>query len=332
MNFLKKYLYHPVKNFIAKNYLALLRKVTDIKVIGITGSAGKTSVKEIIAAILKEDAPTVWSKANIDPVYNISSTILRCTLKTKYLVLEMGVEHKGEMEFYLSLATPDIGVMTNIFPAHTEFFGDIEGVFKEKSVLVRNTDYAVLNKNDSRLYQLGKSLKSKVYWFGTSGNLIDQNLEAAKAVAKILKISDSQIGHGLKNYKSQPHRLNLIKHPSGAFILDDTYNSNPEAFIASLKYFLKIAGKNTKVAVVGDMLELGRQEISEHKRIGNEIRKNNFNKVISVGRLAKYVSDDNFPTWDKAVEPVRRYLQPNIYIFIKGSRSIGLDRLVDQLL
>lgn len=132
---IKKTIYHPIKNLIANNYLFFLRKFTNIKVIAITGSAGKTTTKEMVTSILKQVAPTVWTKDNIDPVYNIPATILRCTPWTKYLILEMSVEYPGEMDFYLWLAKPDIGVITNIFPTHTEFFGDADGVLKVQSVL-----------------------------------------------------------------------------------------------------------------------------------------------------------------------------------------------------
>ena len=98
---LKKWIFHPIKRRIAKLYLLILRKFSGIRVIGITGSTGKTTTKEMLASILKLDGKTVYTIANIDPVYNIPTTILKCNLKTKYLILEMGVEYPGEMDFYL---------------------------------------------------------------------------------------------------------------------------------------------------------------------------------------------------------------------------------------
>src|SRR3989344_2587811 len=142
---MKKILIHPIKRRISKLYLIFLRRFFGLKVIGITGSAGKTSTKEMIISILSLKARTVASFANIDPVYNIPTTILRCTPLTKYLVLEMGVEYPNEMDFYLWLVKPDVGVITNIFPTHTLFLKDIEGVYKEKSKLIKNTKIAILN-------------------------------------------------------------------------------------------------------------------------------------------------------------------------------------------
>ena len=116
---IKRYLYHPLKRRVAKYYLALLKKYGGLKVIGITGSAGKTTAKEMLASILKLQGKTVYSHANIDPVYNIPATILKCPPWAKYLVLEMGVEYPGEMDSYLNIAPPDIGVILNVYLTHT---------------------------------------------------------------------------------------------------------------------------------------------------------------------------------------------------------------------
>lgn len=327
MKIFKKYIYHPIKNLIAKYYLVFLRIFTDIKVIGITGSAGKTTTKEMVASILKENGNTVYSRDNIDPVFNIPSTILRCTSLTKYLILEMGIEYPNEMDFYLWLVKPDIGVITNIFPTHTLYLGDIEGVFNEKSKLVKNTKIAVLNSGDKYLSKLKFTLKAKEFWFKNGDNAIETNKNIATKIAEILNIKTTNI-----RYDSPGHRLEIIKHKSGAVILDDTYNSNPEAFLSSLKYFNKIAGKNTKIAVIGDMLELGKIEEEEHKRISTELKKYDFEKVIGVGKLVKFITNDVYESCSGAVPEVKKYLKPKTYILVKGSRSIGLDKLVDAIL
>ena len=255
MNRVKKYLYHPIKRKIAKYYLAFLRKVFGLKVIGITGSAGKTTTKEMLASILKLKTKTVFSYANIDPVYNIPTTILKCFPWTKYMVIEMGVEYPGEMDYYLWLAKPDVGVITNIYPTHTQFFKNIDGVFAEKAKLIKNLkvdDVAVLNIDDRYLKDLGKLTKSRIIWFGkdsevmstdevitddfhTGFNLIFnnetedkvyvdlnitgkqfiQNALAASAVAKVYGFSLKEIKRGLESFQSQDHRMKIVKHKSG---------------------------------------------------------------------------------------------------------------------
>ncbi|MCX6705684.1 MAG: Mur ligase family protein [Candidatus Woesebacteria bacterium] len=325
---IKKWIIHPIKRRVAKYYLFFLRRVTGLKVIGITGSAGKTTTKEMLASILKLNGKTVYTVANIDPVYNIPTTILKCTPRTKYLILEMGVEYPGEMDFYLWLAKPDVGVITNIYPTHTEFFGDIEGVLKEKSKLVKFLDksgFAVLNKTNSRLKSLINKIEAKIIWFN------GENSDAAKAVANIFGVSAENIEKGLKNYDKPRHRYEIIKHKSGAVIFDDSYNSNPEALLTTLKKFNQLAGKNKKIAVLGDMLELGKLEKSEHIRIGIEVKKYNFEKVFGVGKSVKYITSKIYNNALDVLPELRPMLKKDVYVLIKGSRSIGLDQVVDKL-
>jgi UDP-N-acetylmuramoyl-tripeptide--D-alanyl-D-alanine ligase len=330
---------HPIKRRIAKYYLFFLRKFTGIKVIGITGSAGKTTTKEMLASILKLKGNTVYTVANIDPVFNIPTTILKCNLGTKYLILEMGVEYPGEMDFYLWLAKPDIGVITNIFPTHTEFLGDIDGVLKEKSKLVKafsKDDYAVLNKTDFRLKTLTSKIEAKIIWFD------GENSDAARKVAEIFSVSEKDIEEGLKNYDRPKHRFEIIKHKSGAIIFDDSYNSNPEALLATLRKFDGLAGKNIKIAVLGDMKELGKIEEKEHRRVGKEIAKSNFNIVVGVGSAIKHLLDEvksgskdtetyHFQKAEDVLPKLKSMLKKDTYVLIKGSRSVGLDKVVEGL-
>jgi UDP-N-acetylmuramoyl-tripeptide--D-alanyl-D-alanine ligase len=344
VNFLKKWLIHPVKRRLARWYLILLQKFTNIKVIGITGSAGKTTTKEMIGSIFGESAKTIFSKENIDPVYNIPSTILRTPPGTRYLILEMGIEYPGEMDFYLWLAKPDVGVITNIFPTHTEFLGSIEGVLKEKSKLLKalpEDGTAVLNSSDRLLKGLSDNLKSKIVWFQGNLNPFIQNENAARAVAKVFKIKDSDVKKGLSEYKNPPHRLEIIKHPSGTVILDDSYNSNPWAAITTLNYFNSLA-KGKKIAVLGDMLELGKFDEEGHRLLGREVAKSGFSAVIGVGKSSAFLLDEvrkesksteTFIYTDpmSALPVVRSFLGKNTFILVKGSRSIGLDKIIEKL-
>lgn len=324
-------LIHPIKRRISKCYVNILQKVFRLTVIGITGSAGKTTTKEMVAGILKLNGNTVWSKDNIDPIFNIPTTILRCTPFTKYLILEMGVEYPNEMDFYLWLVKPDIGLITNIFPTHTLFFGDENGVLKEKSKLAKNVKIAILNENNKYLKKLKFSLKAKEVWFTESVNAIETNSNAARKVAETLNISKAMIDKGLSEYQNPKHRLELIHHKSGAVILDDTYNSNPEAVISTLKYFNQIAGTNIKIVILGDMLELGKLEESEHLRIKSELKKYKIEKVFGVGKSVKLITTNTFSNSLELLPEIKKYLAPKTYILVKGSRSIGLDKLVDKL-
>lgn len=343
-NFISQWLVHPIKRRLARYYLKLIRKYTDITVIGVTGSAGKSTTVQMIASILKNKGLTVATPPSIDPVYNIPNTILKVGPKTKYLVLEMSVEYPGEMDFYLWLAKPDIGVITNIFPAHTEFLGDINGVLKEKGKLISGlpeNGIAVLNSSDKKLVGLAKKTKVKVVWFEGRGNLLVQNSSAASKVAGILGVKPEAIKRGLASYERPKHRLEVVKSKSGAIILDDSYNSNPGAMLATLHYFNKIA-KGKKIAVLGDMLELGDLEESEHRRVGKEIAKSNFAAVIGVGKAVKFLLMEAkkgsketktylFPEAMETLPVLSSLIDKDSCVLIKGSRSIGLDKVVDAL-
>lgn len=326
--------YHPVKRRIAKYYVYFLQKYFGLTIIGITGSAGKTTTKEMLAGILKLSGNTVWSKDNIDPVYNIPSTILKCFIDTKYLVLEMGVEYPDEMDFYLWIVKPKIGVVTNIFPTHTEFFGDEKGVAKEKQKLVNSlpsNGFVVLNPKNIYTKNMARDIKAKVFYFDINVDPVITNSNTARKIAEILKIPDEIIIKGLNNYESPKHRLSWFKHKSGAVILDDTYNSNPEALLSTLRVFNKQAEKNIKIAVIGDMLELGKLEEKEHKKIGLAIKKYKFNKILGVGKAVKFITPDIYSNVEEAWPVLKKFLKPNTYILLKGSRSIGLDKIVDKL-
>lgn len=322
--------YHPIKRRFVRLYVKFLQYFFGLKVIAVTGSAGKTSVKETIASILSLNGKTIYSLDNIDPIFNIPNTILRCRPNTKYLVLEFGVEYPNEMDFYLWLVKPETGVITNIFPTHTLYFGDRQGVFIEKKKLVENTKFAVLNSNDEYLITLKNKLNSRISWFNVGKTFIDTNINAAVSVAKIYKVNEQYIKRGVENRETLKHRFSIINHKSGAVIVDDTYNSNPEAFIQSINYFNKLAGKNKKILVIGDMLELGDIAKSEHLRIARYLKKGKYQKIFGVGDLVKNITN-NIYDLKSIVKQLETYLKPKTYIFLKGSRSIHLDTVVDQL-
>ncbi len=316
-----------------------MQRLTDIKVIGVTGSAGKSTTVQMIASILRQKGTVAATPPSIDPIYNVPNTILKCLPGTKFLVLEMSVEYQGEMDYYLWLARTDVGIITNIFPTHTEFLGNIDGVLKEKSKLVLSLPKegtAVLNGEDSRLKSLKNKIKARIVWFK------GENTDTARAAAKIFGISEDNIERGLKNYIRPKHRWEVIKLKSGAVVLDDSYNSNPEALLETLRKFNKLAGSNTKIAVLGDMKELGEIEESEHRRVGKEIASSGFKVVMGVGTpirfLLKEVSKGSrgtkthlFSNQEEVLPALLPLFKKEVYVLIKGSRSIGLDKLVDKL-
>src|SRR3990167_7005050 len=376
--YLYKLLIHPIKRRVAKCYLVLLRKVFGIKVVGITGSAGKSTTKEMAASILGESGKTVASYANFDPVFNIPSTILKCSPQTRFLVLEMGVEYPGEMDFYLWLAKPDIGLITNIHPAHTEFFKNIQGIGQEKGKLVRvlnSKGYAVLNKENKNLRELSREVKAKIVWYGKGGEIEAENITyaggsgsiftlvidknklvvqlpivgeqfvnnalGASAIALCLGIRPQDIKKGLEKFKPLEHSMATQVLKGGALLLDDSYNNNPEAAKEALKTLKKVAGQRKMIVVFGDMLELGSLSPSAHKELGKTISSMGVDSIIGVGKASKDLITTAKPnlgdnaTWvanaDQVLAVLKPLLKRDTVVLIKGSRGVGLDRLVAKL-
>jgi UDP-N-acetylmuramoyl-tripeptide--D-alanyl-D-alanine ligase len=377
--YFRKWLVHPIKRRMARYYVRVLQKIFDLTVIGITGSAGKTSTKDMTFSILKQKGKTVASYKNIDPVYNIPTTILKCRPWTKYLVLEMGVEFPGEMDYYLWLARPDIGVITNVYPTHTEFFGNVLGVVKEKAKLIQSLSKkgtAVLNIENLYLRKIAKVTKAKVVWYGAKSDISAENLSldeslrnkytlkiglskiniqipllgsqfvsnslAAAAVGSICQVPIKSIKKGLKSFEAPEHRMRPIKLRSGCLILDDSYNNNPEAAKEALNTLKLVAQDKKKVVVMGDMLELGKLEKRYHKLIGKLIGTLGINYLIGVGFASKELVKEASKTmkkksfwwvkdWREVLPILNSLLKKQTVVLIKGSRSIGLDNVIQEL-
>ena len=339
-----QWLIHPIKRRLARWYLKLLKKFTDIKIIAVTGSAGKSTTSQMIFSILENAGRTISTLPGLDSVFNIPNTILRTPWGTKFIILEMSVEYPGEMDYYLWLAKPDIGVIINIYPTHLQFLGNIEGVLKEKGKLILNlseSGVAFLNSGDQNLVKFAKKINKKIVWFHPNPDPIIQNSLAAESVATYLGISRVSVRRGIENYKKPPHRLDILKLKNGTVILDDTYSSNPKSALSTLRYFNKITNEK-KIAVLGDMLELGKYDEQAHRELGREIAKLNFEVVVGVGKSAKFLIDEVnkkskktktylFSNTESATQTVKELIKKNASVLVKGSRSIGLDRLIAKL-
>lgn len=362
---------HPIKRRFVRLYLKFLKMFTRITVIGITGSAGKSTMVQMLASVLRQSNKVCATPPSIDPVYNIPNTMAKCPVGTRYLILEMSVEYPNEMDYYLWLAKPDIGMILNIYPTHTQFFKDEAGVFKEKRKLVdalSKNDIAILNRDDKRLKSLVRTTRAKVVLFGKdnyevkSGNEFTlkigeskldvqlpilgeqfiQNAIAAATCARQLGASLVEIKHGLESFTPPEHRMRIIKHISGAVILDDTYNNNPQAAKEALKTFGDFAADKKKIIVMGDMLELGTLEEKYHQQIGEIIGKMNVDFLIGVGLASKTMVEAasqklgrTKTRWVSHQSKVMSHLSPllakNSAVLIKGSRSIHLENLVARL-
>lgn len=293
---------------IAKSY----RERFHIPVIGITGSNGKTTTKDMIASVLQERYRTLKSEGNLNNTIGLPLTVFKLSKLHEALVLEMGISIPGEMSRLVDIAKPNISVITNISPTHLEFLGSIEGVVAEKSILARSTDIGVLNADDPNVVSMRNGVDGKTIFYGIKEPadvmaddidmdqygkpkfrlIVKTNVEGeidihipsigkhnvynalrAASVGAILGIELNLIKKALEMYQPMGMRMQRLDI-EGITIIDDTYNSNPASLIAAVDFLLTIDNIGKKVLVVGDMLELGEHSDKLHADVGNYIGMN----------------------------------------------------------
>lgn len=368
---------HKSKTALAKNYLKLLTK---IEVIGVAGSVGKTLTQNTIYSVLSQKYPTVVGEENLDPTFRIPKTILKAKPWHKYLILEYGIEHPGEMEYYLELAAPKYAVMTTISEEHTKYFRDLDGVISEESKFIKNlpkTSYALLNADDKQSHNLSKHTKATVVWCGAHAKKgikishYSQNLNgskfrihyggdmasvkskivgkhqltsiyAAATIGVLAGLTLKQIARGISQTVPPSKRLNL-KITDHVNILDDTYNSSPKAAQESIKTLVELGKGLKKIAVLGEMKDLGDLSAISHKELGEFIAKNRIYLLLTVGKVAQTIAQAAqkagfrgkilmVKNTKEALIALKPFSGKKSLILIKGSRHEHLERVVMGLM
>ena len=320
-----------------------------IPVIGVTGSVGKTTTKDMIASILSQAMPTLKNEENFNNEIGVPLTLLKLAKKHKAAVIEMAMQRLGEIEALARIVKPTIAVITNIGEAHLEFLKTQKNVAKAKAEIfkfLRRENYAVINQDDEYYEHLRSRVKgqgSRIINFGIlekanvspkaltgiklplPGEHNVYNALAAIAVAKILKINRRAVKKGLESFRPSGQRMETISQPDGTKIIDDTYNANPQSMAAALKTLAGIEGR--KVAVLGDMLELGKSAKSAHKKIIQLAPHLKINKIFTFGRL-----------WPKTnmnkkllIKKLKKFIRPRDIILVKGSRGMKMEAVVEAL-
>ncbi|WP_339061274.1 UDP-N-acetylmuramoyl-tripeptide--D-alanyl-D-alanine ligase [Tepidibacillus marianensis] len=304
--------------------------ILNIPVVGITGSAGKTTTKEMTASILQQRWKVFKTKGNANTYKNTMNYVQMIQPYHGAVVLEFGMFHLGGIRKHCQIIQPNIGVITNVGTAHIgNFNGKIEGIARAKSELIQNmkqTGTLILNADDdnSRLLQTkgfrGKILtiginkpanyqakkvkfvnrgmvfelpmKGKVqsFYIPTFGVHNVYNALSAIAVADQLGLTVEMIKQGLQTYARPYRRLNVISLANGIKVIDDTYSANPHAMKAAIKVTTDI-GNGNKIAVLGTMLEMGKYSVKAHKDVGRYIAKYKFDYLYTYGQQAKYIAD-----------------------------------------
>ncbi len=304
---------------------ALWRGKFRATVIGISGSNGKTTSKEMLAAILEREGLTLKNPGNLNNAIGLSLSLFSLNEAHRFAVMEMGMNHLGEIARLCQIANPSIGLLTNIGPAHLEGLGSISMIAKAKGELFEALDvnhWAVINYDDPRIRELANSCRAKKITFGLDRNaevraqrlsLTSQevrfriylreeqeeivlpipgehnisNALGAAATAITLGLSLEKIRKGLEGFIPPVHRLQLKKGTRGVQLLDDSYNANPESLKAALTTFQDFRQGGRGGLVLGDMLELGSEAAEAHGEIGRMIGKMGVDYLLTVGTLSR---------------------------------------------
>jgi len=348
-NLVLHWLIHPVKRRLAKYYLWVLQRFFGLKVIALTGSAGKTTTKLLLHAAFSSAGPTVSTADSVTSTYNLPTTILKATPATKYLILEMGVEYPGDMDFYTWLARPDIAIILNVNRTHTHYLGSIASVAHEKSKLFASLPpggIAVFPADDPHI---APPINAKSMTFGLSGNaycqilsskiqpnlttkiklLINQqpvtyslgllgehlaaNLAATVSCTYALGLNPDSFTSAFTHLEPAAHRLRPKQLKSGALIIDDTYNANPLAVTQSFATLMTLAKllKKTPVFVFGQMNELGQYEQSAHTEIGILIKKSGLKHLLCHGPATRHtLKSAGFGDYYESKDRLVRALRP----------------------
>lgn len=331
--------FHLLKIQLAKQYAKLYPQ--DL-FIGVTGSVGKTSCVSACLAVLSQKYKTISTKPNLDSVLNIPETILKLNPSVKRVILEMGVEYKGEMDFYLSLVKPKTIILTKVSNAHNETLGDIKEILQEKGKLIESLEkggVALLNFDDINSKNLALNCKGNVLYYGTdpqnctvwAGNIKVENfttnfelnlgVERVKVDLKLLGLHQvynalaaallgvvnniplTKIKLALESIEPAEHRLQAILGPNGSIILDDTYNSSPSALEAAIDTLLTIPAKR-RIVVLGEMKSLGEYSEKLHRQIAQKIYKEKLDFVFLGQGETQIIADElnSLGYWEDRLE------------------------------
>ena len=366
--------YKSKKAIRVKNALETLQSLAryhrskfNIPVIGLTGSNGKTTSKELINSVLSQKFNVTFTSNNFNNHIGVPLTILKINRKTDIAIIEMGANHLGEIDLLCNIADPNIGYITNFGKAHLEGFGGIEGVIKGKSELyeyIRKSKGVILINNDDRIqreksrginnFSFGKSKKSDFLIYNTSSNknlceasLNDkkitsnlygeynfENINASIAMGIHFGLSFDQIENGIKNYIPKNNRSEMIKTKKNLLFVD-SYNANPTSMELSIQSFMKFK-EVKKTLILGDMHEIGKTYLIEHERILNSVKNNKDLKIFLVGKIFNKLKFNSgrihfFNETNELIEYFKKNLITGHTILLKGSRKINLEKVIPIL-
>ncbi len=363
------------KYFLVEDTLKTLQELARLhrsninaRIIGITGTNGKTTTKELISSVLSTEKKVVFTQGNLNNHIGVPLTVLTITPDTEIAVVEMGANHIGEIDLLCSIARPDIGIITNISKAHIEGFGSLEGVVKAKSELYEflktNHGGVFVNNEDPLLMKLSEGIERITYGFHTEqftsvieqtkpllslrwtfngnsypcpSNLVGSynadNIHAAIATGIYFGISPENINKAITAYQPDNNRSQLVTTETNLIIMD-AYNANPVSMTSAIENFIEFQPENPWL-ILGDMFELGESSLAEHQKIIDLLKKSRFQNIILVGKdfhtLHKNHSFISITSLQEAEKYVTKYPIRNANILVKGSRGMQLEKLLKHL-
>lgn len=321
-------------------------------VLGITGTNGKTTTKELINAVLERKYSVVCTKGNLNNHIGVPLTLLSAKLDTEFLIVEMGANHQNEIKLLSEIANINYGIITNIGKAHLEGFGSVEGVTKTKKELY---DYIktqkgtiFINKDDELLQRISSNINKVEYSTQENENgspfasvthsgedisskLIGSynctNIQAAISIGNYFGVTFKEIKAAIEHYTPHNNRSQLEKTSKGNSLIIDYYNANPTSMIKAMQSFYSVKS-DKKLFILGDMLELGDTSINEHQKIIDKLNKEQSEAILIGTEFGK--CKHTFPQF-KDVNEAKKWLQQKTYsdyfILLKGSRGIKLEEI-----
>lgn len=352
------------------------------KVIAVTGSTGKTSTKDMIGALLEQKFSVLKTFGNFNNEVGLPLTILELEDAHDFLVVEMGMRGLGQIARLCDIAKPDVGVVTNVNETHIELLGSVERIAEAKSELIRSlpsAGFAILNKDNLYAWSMHENAKCPVKSFGFdpsadvraeevrmipgegmefklitpkfSGKVflsvqgIHHIMNALAAVCAVLDygIELDDIVSAFSNFSLTEGRTSVLSLPNGITLIDDTYNASPVSTKAALELLRELAGSRRKVAVLGDMFELGDYERLGHMDVGRACVRTGVDLLVIVGSISKYIQEgavlEGFSESDiihfqdslHAAGSIAAIVEPGDVILVKGSRGMKMERVVEVL-
>jgi UDP-N-acetylmuramoyl-tripeptide--D-alanyl-D-alanine ligase len=356
----------------------LYRRKFLIPVIGVAGSNGKTSTKDFIAHVLSKKYNVLKTEGNLNNAIGVPLTLFRLKEEHDFAVIELGTNHFKEIEYLCRIAKLQFGILTNIGKEHLEFLKDIKGVAKAEGELVEylKETYGTffLNADDKYITKMPDRTRMNVFSYGTHGrvdvkgkvkkfntfypeveikyhnktisttlkNIGFQSFQAALSSAAIgfyFEVPVNSIKRAVSEYKIESNKRNQLKNINGVWIIDDTYNSNPDSVISALENLKAYKVKGNKYIALGDMLELGKTSKKEHYEIGKLIKKMKFDNLYTYGKdsyqtfLGAKGVKNNY--WFLNKETLASFAMLNIkksdVMLVKGSRSMNMEEIIQYL-